>query len=125
MIIGLSIATFTLIHVIVTLIVIATGFVVMAGMLGSKRLPGWTAIFLLTTVLTSVTGFMFLLDASFRKGFTPALGTWKIPFLHVLAPTQSNEPPFLIAQTVTLVFFVIVGIVAAIKFRPAVAMTVA
>jgi hypothetical protein len=28
-------------------------------MLGSKRLPGWTALFLATTVLTSVTGFLF------------------------------------------------------------------
>jgi len=28
-------------------------------MLGAQRMPGWTALFLATTVLTSVTGFMF------------------------------------------------------------------
>jgi phosphoglycerol transferase MdoB-like AlkP superfamily enzyme len=69
MIIGLSVQTFTLVHVIITLIAIATGLVVLLGMLGSHRLSGWTAIFLLTTVLTSVTGFMFPIH-----GFTPALG---------------------------------------------------
>jgi hypothetical protein len=69
MIVGLSIAAFTTVHVIITLIAIATGFVVMFAMLGSNRVPGWTAIFLLMTVLTSVTGFMFPI-----KGFTPALG---------------------------------------------------
>ncbi len=69
MIIGMSIQTFTIVHVIITLIAIATGFVVMFSMLGSKKLSGWTAIFLLTTILTSVTGFMFPIH-----GFTPALG---------------------------------------------------
>ena len=73
MIIGLSIATFTTIHVVITLIAIAAGFVVMFAMLGSHRVPGWTAIFLLMTVLTSVTGFMFPIS-----GFTPALAVGAI-----------------------------------------------
>ena len=38
---------------------IASGIIVLFGMLGSKRLNGLTALFLLTTVLTSVTGFGF------------------------------------------------------------------
>lgn len=59
MVLGMSIATFTLLHVIISLIGIATGFVALYGMLGAKRLEGWTAIFLATTILTSVTGFMF------------------------------------------------------------------
>jgi hypothetical protein len=58
MILGLSLSTFTLVHVIISLIGIAAGFVVMAGMLGSNRMPGWTAIFLLFTILTSATGFL-------------------------------------------------------------------
>ena len=45
-------------HVVVSLIGIASGFVVLFGMLGARRLPGWTALFLATTVLTSVTGFL-------------------------------------------------------------------
>ena len=59
MILGMSLATFTLVHVVLSLIGIATGLVVLAGMLRSQRLPGWTAVFLVTTILTSVTGFLF------------------------------------------------------------------
>lgn len=59
MVLGMSLATFTLLHVIISLIAIATGLVVMSGMLGSRPMPGLTAIFLLFTILTSVTGFLF------------------------------------------------------------------
>ena len=59
MVLGMSLATFTLLHVIISLIAIATGLVVMSGMLGSRPQPGLTAIFLLFTILTSVTGFLF------------------------------------------------------------------
>src|ERR1700704_2003314 len=58
MILGLSLSTFVLVHVIISLVGIAAGFVVMFGMLGSNRMPGWTAIFLLLTILTSATGFL-------------------------------------------------------------------
>jgi hypothetical protein len=161
MIIGLSIQNFTLLHVAITLVAIASGLIVLFGMLGAHRLPGWTALFLATTVLTSVTGFMFPIH-----GFTPALGVgtislvilaiallalyskhlagpwrwiyvatavtalWfnvfvliaqsfqKLPALQALAPTQS-EPPFLIAQGVALAAFLVLGVVAASRFRPA------
>jgi hypothetical protein len=59
MIFGMSTATFTLLHVIISLIAVASGIVVVLGMLGARRLPGMTAIFLITTAATSVTGFMF------------------------------------------------------------------
>ena len=161
MVLGLSIETFTLIHVIISLLAIASGILVLIGMLRSNRMPGWTAFFLLTTVLTSITGFLFPI-----RGFTPALGTgivsmvllglalyalyskllsgawrWiyvttavaslylnvlvlivqsfqKIPALKPLAPTQS-EPPFLIAQVIALFVFVVLGTLAAMRFRPA------
>src|SRR3954465_5012131 len=58
MISGLSLSTFVLVHVIITGIAIGAGFVVMAGMLGSRQMPGWTAAFLLLTILTSATGFL-------------------------------------------------------------------
>ena len=58
MILGLSLSTFVTVHVIISLIGIATGFVVMFAMLGSRRMPGWTANFLLFTILTDVTGFL-------------------------------------------------------------------
>lgn len=49
----------TLAHVIISLVGIVSGFVVLGGLLKSRRLDGWTALFLATTVLTSVTGFLF------------------------------------------------------------------
>src|SRR5258705_4935358 len=59
---GMSLVTFTIVHTAISLIGIVSGFVVVYGMLGGKRLDRWTALFLLTTVLTSVTGFMFPFD---------------------------------------------------------------
>jgi len=59
MTLGLSLSAFTLLHMIISLAGIGSGFIVLYGLLNSKRLDGWTAIFLTTTVLTSVTGFMF------------------------------------------------------------------
>jgi hypothetical protein len=76
MVIGLSIHTFTIVHVGITLVAIASGLVVLFGMLGAYRLPAWTALFLVTTILTSVTGFMFPIH-----GFTPALGIGAVSML--------------------------------------------
>ena len=59
MILGMSLPTFTLVHVVLSLIGIVAGLVVLAGMVRSRRMPSWTAVFLVTTVLTSVTGFFF------------------------------------------------------------------
>ena len=59
MMLGMSLQTFTLVHVLISLIGIGSGFVVMYGLISGKPLNGITAIFLVTTVLTSVTGFMF------------------------------------------------------------------
>jgi hypothetical protein len=59
MIFGMSLETFTLVHVVLSLVAIVAGIIVVVGMLGAKRLDGWAALFLVTTILTSVTGFMF------------------------------------------------------------------
>ena len=154
-----DIKTFTLIHVVISLLGIASGFVVVIGLIASKRLSGWTAVFLATTIATSVTGFGFPI-----KGVTPGIvvgvislfvlaiavyaryagrlvGAWrltyvitavvalylnffvlivqsflKVPALNALAPTGS-EPPFAIAQGVVLVGFIVVGFLAAKRFR--------
>ncbi len=145
---------------LISLVGIFTGLIVLFGLLASKRLDDWTKWFLITTVLTSVTGFFFPFH-----GFTPAIalgimslivlavaifarypcqlaGHWrwifvasavialyfnvfagivqafeKIPALNALAPTQT-EPPFKLTQLVVLVLFVLITIVAAIRFRP-------
>jgi hypothetical protein len=160
MILGMSIPAFTLLHVIITLIAIGSGLIAVGGMFASHRLPSTTALFLFTTLLTSVTGFLFPI-----RGFTPALGVgivscmilaialfayyrehltgawrWiyvvtaiaslylnvfvlgvqsfiKVAALNALAPTQS-EPPFVITQVAVMAIFILIGIFAAVKFRP-------
>ena len=62
MILGMTTSTFTLVHVVISLVGIASGLVVVFGLLAGKRLDGWTALFLATTVATSVTGFGFPFD---------------------------------------------------------------
>ena len=59
MILGMSLSAFTTLHVVISLIAIASGIIVMFGLLGSNRMPGLTATFLLFTILTSATGFLF------------------------------------------------------------------
>ena len=69
---------YTIIHTLLSLVAIFTGLVVVFGMLTGNRLDGWTRWFLITAVVTTVTGFFF----PFR-GFTPAigLGIISLPFL--------------------------------------------
>jgi len=62
MILGMSTSTFTLLHVLISLGGIGSGFVVLYGLLTRKRMNGWTAIFLTTTALTSISGFGFPFD---------------------------------------------------------------
>jgi hypothetical protein len=59
MILGLSTSTFTSVHVTLSLIGIVSGVIVLYGMVRATTLDGWTALFLATTVLTSVTAFFF------------------------------------------------------------------
>jgi len=68
MMLGLSLAAFTILHVVISLIAIVAGLVVMFGMLGPYKSGGLTAVFLLFTILTSITGFMFPFN-----GVTPGI----------------------------------------------------
>ena len=161
MIFGLPASTYTLIHVIISLAGIVSGLVVVYGLLTAKPLNGWTALFLVTTIATSVTGFGFpihkfrpphvvgvlslivlAIAVVARYGFH-LTGAWratyvvtailalyfnvfvgvvqafdKIASLKALAPTQ-KEPPFAIAQGAVLVIFIVLGVLATKRFRPA------
>lgn len=68
MILGMSTAVFTALHVALSLIGIAAGFIVVFGMLRARSLPAWNGVFLATTALTSLTGFLFPF-----KGVTPGI----------------------------------------------------
>jgi hypothetical protein len=85
MVFGVSLETYTLVHVIISLIGIVSGLIVLFGMFGNKRLDGLTAIFLMTTVLTSVSGFGFPF-----KGVTPGiiLGSLSIVVLALCIPAR-------------------------------------
>ena len=163
MILGLSFQTYTLIHTVISLIGIASGLIVLYGMIAGKPLDVWTPIFLASTVLTSVTGFGFpftqllpshvvgiislvVLAAAILGLYVFRLsGAWrwiyivcavfalylncfvgvvqaflKIPALKALAPTQA-EPPFLAAQLLLLVVFIVLGFLAVRRFTPAAA----
>lgn len=60
---------FTLFHVVLSLVGIGAGFVALRGWLESSLRSGWTAVFLVTTIATTLTGFLFPF-----AGFTPAIG---------------------------------------------------
>lgn len=62
MILGMTTSTYTFVHVLISLAGIGSGSIVLFGMLTGKRRDGWTAIFLISTVLTSLTGFGFPID---------------------------------------------------------------
>jgi len=158
MILGMSPLLF--VHVVVSLVGIATGLVVVYGLIGGRPHAGWTAAFLATTILTSLTGFplpatqllpshivgiisIVLLAIAVAALYVYHLaGAWrwiyvasaiaalylnvfvgvvqsfrKIAFLHPLAPTES-EPPFLVAQLVVLILFIVLGVLAAKRFQP-------
>jgi hypothetical protein len=147
-------------HVVLSLIGIVSGLVVVYGLLTDRPLGGWTALFLATTILTSVTGFplapfgfdppravglislVFLaiavialyvfalahawrwiyivsaLVALYLNCFVAVIQAFmKVPFVHELAPTQS-EPPFVIAQVVLLVVFIAFGFFSVRSFHP-------
>lgn len=151
---------FTLVHVAISLIGILSGLIVAFGMLSAKRLDAMTAVFLITTVLTSVTGYFFpytgfkpsyvvgaisllvLAIAIFARYSRHMAGGWrrsyvitamialylncfvlvaqlfmKVPALNALAPTGS-EPPFLIAQIIVMLIFIVWTVLAVKKFHP-------
>jgi hypothetical protein len=55
----LDLSLFTLLHVVISVVAIIAGLVVLGGLMAGARLDGWTALFLVTTTLTSVSGFLF------------------------------------------------------------------
>jgi len=160
MILGLPPLSF--IHTLISLVGIFTGLVVLfGGFLANKHLPRWTAWFLITTVLTSATGYilpaahfmpshavgivsLLVLAVSLFALYSKRLqGGWrrtyvitavialyfnvfvlvaqlfaKVPTLKELAPT-GTEPPFIVAQVIVMVAFIVLGVLGTRKFHPA------
>jgi hypothetical protein len=149
------------IHVTLSLVGILSGLIVLYRLLLGGDSGAWTALFLLTTILTSLTGFplppfgfdppravgvlslVLLLGAVVAYYAFHLAGIWrliyvgcavaalylnvfvlivqgfmKVPFLHDLAPNGS-EPPFVATQAFVLLAFIVLGVLAAMRFRPA------
>lgn len=160
MILGLTTSAFTSLHVIISLLAIASGVILVLLMLAGRMARAVTALYLATSILTDVTGFLFHSKAIGPPHILGALslvvlaiavfalygrklagawrGTWvitavialylncfvavvqafqKLPALHALAP-NGTEPPFAVAQGLTLVLFVVLGVQAFRRFRP-------
>jgi hypothetical protein len=103
-------STFTLIHVAISLIGIAAGLVVVYGFVAGKKLPGWNAVFLLMTILTSVTGFFFPFH-----GIDPAIVVGVISLVvlavAVLAWNKKWTKTYIVTATIAEFFNVLVLIV--------------
>lgn len=112
MVFGMSLAAYTLLHVVISLIGIGTGFVVMYGFLKGKSLNGWTATFLTTTALTSFTGFGFPfthLLPSHKVGILSLIVlAVTIPALYVFHLAGAWRRIYVIGSTIALYFNVFV-----------------
>ena len=122
MILGMSTSTFTLVHVILSLVGIFAGLVVVFGMLGSKKLEGWTAIFLATTVLTSVTGSFFPFDKILPSHIVGIISLVVLAFailalyaLHLAGPWRWI---YVVSAMLALYLNVFVGVVQAFQKVP-------
>jgi hypothetical protein len=56
---SIGLTLLTIVHVVISLVGIGSGLVVVYGFLAAKRMEVWTTTFLVSTVLTSATGFLF------------------------------------------------------------------
>jgi hypothetical protein len=112
-ILGMSISEFTTFHAILSLIGIAAGFVVMFGLLASTKLEGWTALFLGTTVLTSVTGLFFPRAEILPSHIVGVISLVAIVALYVYRLTGACRWIYVLSAMVSLYLNVFVGVVQA------------
>jgi hypothetical protein len=123
MVLGMSLATYTFLHVLVSLVGIGSGLIVMFGLLGGKRLGGWTGLFLVSTVLTSVTGFGFPFDHLLPSHILGILSlvtlAVAIPALYVFHLTGAWRRIYVVTAGIALYFNVFVLVVQAFEKVPA------
>jgi hypothetical protein len=124
MILGMSASTFTNLHVVISLIGIASGLVVLFGILNAKALPGWTGLFLAATILTSVTGFFFpaehLLPSHVVAIISLAVLALALVALYLYRLAGAWRWVYVVTATVALYFNCFVGVAQAFQKIPAV-----
>src|SRR3954454_14100387 len=77
----MDITTLTLVHTIISIVAIAAGLVVVGGLIAGVRIDGWTGIFLVTTALTSITGFFFPFSKLSPSQWIGIISLLILPFL--------------------------------------------
>jgi hypothetical protein len=114
---------YTIVHTLLSLVGIFTGFVVLFGLLAGKRLDGWTKWFLITTAATVVTGFLFPFH-----GLTPAINLGIIASVILAITIYARYPGrlvgawrwvYVIGALLSLYFNVFVAIVQSFQKLPA------
>ena len=115
-------STFTVVHVLISLLGIVSGLVVMYGLLTANRLERWTTLFLVSTAATNITGFLFPF-----KGVTPGIviGILSLIVLAVavigryaLNLNGAWRPIYIVAASVALYFNVFVFVVQSFEKIP-------
>jgi hypothetical protein len=125
MVFGMSLALFTKIHVLISLIAIATGLIVLLGMFTGKLLKPWNGIFLLFTVLTSLTGFFFPYSGKITPGIILGILSLIVLAIALLAlyAYHLNGPwrrTYLVSALVALYFNVFVLIAQLFEHVPSI-----
>ena len=122
MILGMSLSTFTTVHVIISLIGIASGVVVLLGMLTDRRFNGLTELFLATTILTSVTGFFFPTDHVMPSHIVGIISlvllAGAVLALSVYRLGGFWRPIYIVCAVIALYLNVFVGVVQAFQKLP-------
>ena len=125
MVLGMSLQAFTLVHVIISLIAIVVGLIVMFGLLSSKPMPGLTAIFLIFTILTNATGFLFpfkeLLPSYIIAGISLVLLAIACIALYGMKLAGVWRPVYVVTAMISLYFNVFVLIIQSFLKVPALA----
>jgi hypothetical protein len=110
------------VHTAISLVALVAGFVVLYGLLTSQRLDGWTAVFLVTTVLTSATGFAF--EAEFQASHVVGIISLIVLTVAILARYAFRLDGhwrwvYVVTAVLALYFNAFVGVVQAFRHIPA------
>ena len=121
MVLGMSLHAYTVLHVLISFVAIASGVVVMRGLLTNRRMDGMTAFFLITTALTSITGLLFPFH-----GVTPAIRLSVIALIVLAIAIVARYPlhlawrkTYVIAAVASLYFNFFVLVVQSFEKVPA------
>jgi hypothetical protein len=123
MILGMPTATFTALHVAISLVGIGSGLVVMYGFFNANRMDRWTQLFLATTALTSLTGFLFP-----NEHITPGIVIGILSMIILAVATGARyglrmrgvwRPAYVISAAIALYFNVFVFVVQSFEKVPA------